>query len=125
MIDHVLIKQLELFLTFLKKLNPKDLYELEHGISKIGFVIQPVNEVYTFAETEACARYVQELQLMTSRQQCMEYFDKLNLQKKDLEGILKSLGVPFNKKDNKSKLQSKIIESIVGKKLRDEAIINK
>lgn len=125
MINHVLIKQLELFLTFLKKLNAQDLYELEHGISKIGFVMQPANEVYAYTETEAYTHYVQELQLMTTREQCMEYFDKLNLQKKDLEGILKCLGVPFNKKDNKSKLQSRIIESTVGKKLRDEAIINK
>ena len=125
MIDNVLIKQLELFLTYLKKLTAQDLYELEHGISKIGFVMQPVGEVCTFTETEAYTHYVQELHLMTTREQCMEYFDKLNLQKKDLEGILKCLGVPFNKKDNKSKLQSKIIESTVGKKLRDEAIINK
>ena len=125
MIDNVLIKQLELFLTYLKKLNTQDLYQLEHGISKIGFVMQPVGEVCTFTETEAYTHYVQELQLLTTREECIEYFDKLNLQKKDLEGILKCLGVPFNKKDNKSKLQSKIIESTVGKKLRDEAIINK
>ena len=37
MIDNVLIKQLELFLNYLKKLTAQDLYELEHGISKIGF----------------------------------------------------------------------------------------
>ena len=120
-----LIKQLELFLTYLKKLTPQDFYELEHGISKIGFVMKSVGEACTFTEKEAYTHYVQELHLMTTREQCMEYFDKLNLQKKDLEGILKCFGVPFNKKDNKSKLQSKIIESTVGKKLRDEAIINK
>lgn len=125
MIDNILIKQLELFLTYLKKLNTQDLYQLEHGISKIGFVMQPASEVCAFTETEAYTHYVQELQLLTTREECIEYFDKLNLQKKDLEGILKCLCVPFNKKDNKSKLQSKIIESTVGKKLRDEAIINK
>lgn len=125
MINNVLIKQLELFLTFLKKLNSQDLKDLESGIIKIAFSKQHVEGDEFVKEMRSYEHYVWEIQLMFSRNQCIEYFDKLNLKKKDLEGILKCLGVPFNKKDNKSKLQSKIIESTVGKKLRDEAIINK
>ena len=125
MIDNLLIKQLELFIAYLKKLSPQDLYELERGIARINFVKQHVFESETVAETRTYELYVQELQMMTTREQCIDFFDKNNLQKKDLEGILKCFGVPFNKKDNKSKLQNKIVESAVGKKLRDEAIINK
>ena len=125
MIDNVLIKQLELFLAYLKKLDYQDFNELESGIAKISFVKQRVYEAEKGEEAEAYEHYVQELQMMTTREQCIEYFGKYNFQKKQLEGILKCFGVPFNKKDNKGKLQNKIIESAVGKKLRDEAIINK
>lgn len=125
MINNVLIKQLELFIAYLKKLSSQDICDLENGVSKISFSLQRVSSLNPSVREVVYEQFVQELQLMTSREQCDDYFGKLNLQKKELEGILRSLGVAFNKKDNKNKLQSKIIENTIGKKLRTDAIINK
>lgn len=125
MINKVLIKQLELFIAYMKKLTPQDFCDLESGTAKISFSMQNVSDDDSIIGGVAYDQFVQELLSLTSREQCFNYFDKHNFQKKELEGILSCLGVTFNKKDNKNKLQSKIIENTIGKKLRTDAIINK
>lgn len=121
----VLLKQIELFLTYLKKLNEQDLYDLDEGLAKISFVIRKVSNDETAFDIFSFKQYVEDLLSMTSREQCEAYFEANRFQKKDLEGILSCIGVSYSKKDNKEKLQRKIIENTIGKKLRTDAIVNK
>ena len=123
--NDVLLKQVELFISFLKKLNHSEICELEKGALKINFAKQHLYESNENFDSFTYSQYVMEIQSKTSRDECFDYFEMANLQKRDLEGILKYLGLSFSKKDNKYQLKKKIIENTVGKKLRDDAIINK
>lgn len=123
--NDVLLKQVELYIAFLKKLNISDISKLEEGTLKICFVKQQLSGSDASFDSFTYSQYVMEIQSKTTRDECLDYFEVTNLQKKDLEGILKYIGVSYNKKDNKYKLKKKIIENTIGKKLRDDAIINK
>ena len=123
--NDVLLKQVELYIAFLKKLDYSEICELEEGTIKINFVKQRLFTNDSSYDSFTYSQYVMEIQKKTTRDECFDYFEMTNLQKKDLEGILKYLGVSYSKKDNKYKLKKKIIENTIGKKLRDDAIINK
>ena len=123
--NDILLKQVEAYIAFLRKLDDREILELEKGTLKINFVKQRniVDDINIDSFTYS--QYVMEIQSKTTRDECFDYFKMANLQKRDLEGILKYIGVSFSKKDTKHKLQTKIIENTIGKKLRDDAIINK
>lgn len=123
--NDVLLKQVELYIAFLKKLNHSEICDLEKGVLKINFAKQHLSDGDTSFDSFTYSQYVMEIQSKTTRDECFDYFQMANLQKKDLEGILKYLGLSFSKKDNKYKLKKKIIENTIGKRLRDDAIINK
>ena len=123
--NDVLVKQVELYIAFLKKLNYSEICDLEKGALKINFVKQHLLDGDVSFDSFTYGQYVTEIQSKTTRDECFDFFEMANLQKKDLEGILKYLGLSFNKRDNKYKLKKKIIENTIGKKLRDDAIINK
>lgn len=123
--DNILLKQIEQFISFLKKLHKDEIEALEIGSMKIEFVKCQSYTNSTNIDTIKYSQYVAEIEAKKTREECVDYFIKSQFLRKDLEGILKHLGVIFTKKDNKAKLQSKIIENTIGRKLRDEAIINK
>lgn len=123
--NDILLRQIELYIAFLRKLSPNEIYDLESGTLSINFIKQYAQSTRNTFDSFTYGQYAGEIQRMSSREECLAYFKEANLQKKDLEGILKYLGVTFNKKDTKAKLQAKIIENTIGKKLRDDAIINK
>jgi len=123
--NDILLKQVELFIAFLKKLDYSEIGDLENGAMKINFVKERHAVSNLSFDNFTYSQYVIELQSKITRDECFDYFEMANLQKKDLEGILKYLGVSFSKKDTKYKLKTKIIENTIGKKLRDDAIINK
>lgn len=123
--NDILLRQVELFIAFLKKLDYDEIYELETGKMKISFMKDRQSEVNSSFDSFTYGQYAAEIESKSTRGECFEYFEMANLQKKDLEGILKYLGVSYSKKDTKDRLQIKIIENTIGKKLREDAIINK
>lgn len=123
--DKVLLKQIEQFVAFLKKLSYDELDDLVKGNLKIEFIKCYKELPSKYYDTFTFEQYIKEIESKSSREECMEYLESTHLQRQDLEGILKYLGVTFTKKDNKAKLQSKIIENTIGRRLRDDAIINK
>ena len=125
MMNDVLLKQVELYISYLKKFSISEICDLEKGVLRINYVKQHLSESDAIFDSFTYEQYVMDIQSKTTRDECFDYFEVTNLQKKDLEGILKYLGVSYSKKDNKYKLKNKIIENTIGKKLRDDAIINK
>lgn len=123
--NDILLKQVEAYIAFLKKLDEREIIDLEKGKLKINFVKQRniVDDINV--DNFTYSQYVMEIQSKATRDECFDYFEMANLQKRDLEGILKCIGISFSKKDTKHKLQTKIIENTIGKRLRDDAIINK
>lgn len=123
--NDILLKQLEAYIAFLRKLDESEILDLEKGKLRINFVKQRDVVDNINVDSFTYSQYIKEIQAKTTRDECFDYFKIANLQKRDLEGILKYIGVSFSKKDTKQKLQTKIIENTIGKKLRDDAIINK
>lgn len=123
--NNTLLKQIELFVSFLKRLTYDELVDLEKGNMKLEFVKRYTESVNAHFDSFTIEQYVKEIELKATREECVAYLEMAKLQRRDLESILKYLGVTFTKKDNKAKLQSKIIENTIGRKLRDDAIINK
>jgi len=123
--DKILLKQVEQFIAFLKKLNNEDLQDLQSGSLKIDFTKRYSKDKKATFDSFTFGQYVAEIEGMQTREDCIAYLERIQLQRKDLEGILRYLGVSFTKKDKKDKLQGKIIENTIGRKLRDDAIINK
>ena len=123
--NNTLLKQIELFVSFLKRLTYDELVDLEKGNMKLEFVKRYNESVNAYFDSFTFGQYVKEIESKATREECVAYLEMAKLQRRDLENILKYLGVTFTKKDNKAKLQSKIIENTIGRKLRDDAIINK
>ena len=123
--NNILLKQIEQFVAFLKKLSYDELADLEKGNLKFEFVKHYIETPNAHFDSFTFGQYVKEIEAKATREECEAYLEMAQLQRRDLEGILKYLGVTFKKKDNKAKLQSKIIENTIGRKLRDDAIINK
>ena len=123
--NDILLKQLEAYIAFLRKLDESEILDLEKGKLRINFVKQRDIVDNINVDSFTYSQYIKEIQAKTTRDECFDYFKIANLQKRDLEGILKYIGVSFSKRDTKQKLQTKIIENTIGKKLRDDAIINK
>lgn len=65
------------------------------------------------------------LELMESRSGALDYLKSANLTNKDLKIIAKEYNIPIMSKDKKSVIIEKIVEGIVGSKLRFDTLLKK
>ena len=66
----------------------------------------------------------EQLNLMTTCEQAREYIESLNVDKSTLIEISKHYDIPIKSKDRNSQLLDKIVENVVGAKLRYDTLLN-
>ncbi|MDD2957181.1 MAG: hypothetical protein PHR92_01435 [Lachnospiraceae bacterium] len=65
-----------------------------------------------------------KLDSLTSRDDATEYFKGLNLTKASLKEIADHYSIPLGSKDTNTQIVEKIIENVIGSKLRFDALLN-
>lgn len=65
------------------------------------------------------------LELMETRSSARDYLNSANLTNKDLKIIAKEYNIPIMSKDKKSVIIEKIVEGIVGSKIRFDTLLKK
>lgn len=116
---------LEHFISFLKKLDESELEGLKNGSLQISFVKESKRAKVAKSSAFQAGMFISKLLQCQNREECEKIIREAKLRKSDMEEVLKTLDVAFTKRDTKMRLQSKILENTIGKKLRSEAIINK
>lgn len=64
------------------------------------------------------------LETMSSRAVAMDYLEKQNITKANLKAIASRYNIPVTTKDTNAKLIAKIVEGVVGSKLRFDALLD-
>lgn len=65
-----------------------------------------------------------KLDAFQSREEAYAFFEGLTITKADLKNIAKQYNIPLASKDTNAQLIEKIIENVVGSKLRFDALLN-
>jgi hypothetical protein len=78
------------------------------------------------ASTAAAARRAEEvrsaLNAMHSREAGIAHLEQLGLKREELRALVSALDLPTNRSDNVERLRSRIVESLIGYRLRSQAI---
>lgn len=88
--------------------------ETEKEIKKVS---EPITQNYL---DDIC----KEIENFTSRGEAIEYINRLTLLKADLKIIAKKYNIPLGNKETNSQIVEKIVENIVGSKLKFDALLN-
>lgn len=75
-------------------------------------MVMPINDI--------CSK----LDTLQSREDAYTFFGSLSITKNDLKNIAKHYDIPLASKDTNSILIDKIIENVIGSKLRFDALLN-
>lgn len=88
--------------------------ETEKEIKKVS---EPITQNYL---DDIC----KEIENFTSRGEAIEYINRLTLLKADLKIIAKKYNIPLGSKETNSQIVEKIVENIVGSKLKFDVLLN-
>lgn len=88
--------------------------ETEKEIKKVS---EPITQNYL---DDIC----KEIENFTTRGEAIEYINRLTLLKADLKIIAKKYNIPLGSKETNSQIVEKIVENIVGSKLKFDALLN-
>ncbi|WP_204150447.1 hypothetical protein [Leptolyngbya sp. CCY15150] len=119
-------KVLQAFLKFLDEISEEEYEQFLSGELKLGFLseAQQKEKVFKGALEEDLQAIIEQLQEITSREEAHKLLksDSRIRLKDDVIRIAKLLQVHVEKKDNREKIEARIVEFIVGVKLRNQAI---
>lgn len=121
--DSILLKEVAKFINFLDKLSEEEKLALKVGELKIKYsTIRDANASEKKVDCLDIGMIVEKLKSLNTREETNEYLNLLALKRDSLERIIRELDLPYNKKDRIDKMKEKIVEGIVGFRLRSEAI---
>lgn len=121
--DSILLKEVSKFITFLDKLSDEEKLALKDGELKIMYsTSKGVNISGKKEDNIDVDSIIERLKTLTTREETYGYLNMLALKRENLEKIIRKLDLPYNKKDRIDKMKEKIVEGIVGYRLRSEAI---
>lgn len=122
------LELVSLALTTISQLNVREVNSLLN--KEATLIVKPVkrkerkiNKVDT-KELGHIEKHTQVISSFNTREEAKAYFNSIKLKKEDLVILCKLMAVHINKSDKKEEIINKIIESVVGSKLRIEAIKN-
>lgn len=107
-LDHLSEEQLKLLMTKKAKLR----LEVDKDPVEVPAVQIGIDEVCDKIET------------YTTREEAIKYVDSLALLKADLRSIAKKYNIPLGSKETNQQIIEKIVENVVGSKLKFDALLN-
>lgn len=116
------VQLLKIVFDFLDRLSEEQLQLLLSKKAKIKLEMEKEINVST---TQVCLEEVcSKIEEFTSREEAIEYMNVLSLLKADLKVIAKKYNIPLGSKETNGQIVEKIIENVVGAKLKFDALLN-
>jgi hypothetical protein len=117
------VQLLKLMFDFLDRLSEEQLQLLLTKKAKIKLEIE--KEIMDDPTTHICLEEVcSKIESYTTREEVVEYINGLSLLKVDLKAIAKKYNIPLGSKETNQQIVEKIVENVVGSKLRFDALLN-
>ena len=108
---------------FLDRLSEEQLQLLLTKKAKIKLEIE--KEIMDDPTTHICLEEVcSKIESYTTREEVVKYINGLSLLKVDLKAIAKKYNIPLGSKETNQQIVEKIVENVVGSKLRFDALLN-
>lgn len=108
---------------FLDRLSEEQLQLLLTKKAKIKLEIE--KEIMDEPTTRVCLEEVcDRIEGFATREDVMQYINGMSLLKSDLKAIAKRYNIPVGSKDTNQQIIEKIVENVVGAKLRFDALLN-
>jgi len=117
------VRLLKIVFDFLEHLSEEQLELLISKRARLKLDIgREVREEFT---TEICIDEVcDEIEKFTTREEAKQYIEGLSLLKVDLKAIAKRYNIPLGSKDTNVQIIDKLVENVVGSKLKFDALLN-
>ena len=117
------VRLLKIVFDFLEHLPEEQLELLISKRARLKLDIgREVREEFT---TEICIDEVcDEIEKFTTREEAKQYIEGLSLLKVDLKAIAKRYNIPLGSKDTNVQIIDKLVENVVGSKLKFDALLN-
>lgn len=117
------VQLLKIVFDFLDRLSEEQLQLLLSKKAKIKFEME--KEIINAPTTQVCLEEVcSKIEEFTTREEAIEYINTLSLLKADLKIIAKKYNIPLGSKETNGQIVEKIIENVVGSKLKFDALLN-
>lgn len=117
------IELMKVVFDFLDHLSEEQIRMLVSQKAKLRMEIE--REMLNETTTKICIDEVcDEIEKFTTREDAIEYISKLSLLKVDLKAIAKKYNIPMGSKETNTQMIDKIVENVVGSKLRFDALLN-
>lgn len=117
------VQLLKIVFDFLDRLSEEQLQLLLSKKAKIKFEME--KEIINAPTTQVCLEEVcSKIEAFTTREEAIEYINTLSLLKADLKIIAKKYNIPLGSKETNGQIVEKIIENVVGSKLKFDALLN-
>ncbi len=117
------IELMKVMFDFLDHLSEEQLRMLISKKAKLRLEIE--REIVAEPTTQICLDEIcDEIEKFTTREDAIEYISKLSLLKIDLKAIAKKYNIPMGSKETNTQIIEKIVENVVGSKLRFDALLN-
>lgn len=117
------VQLLKIVFDFLDRLSEEQLQLLLLKKAKIKFEME--KEIINAPTTQVCLEEVcSKIEAFTTREEAIEYINTLSLLKADLKIIAKKYNIPLGSKETNGQIVEKIIENVVGSKLKFDALLN-
>lgn len=122
-VRHELMALLGIVASAIRGLSDEQYENLVNGKARLVYresVSKPAAKVRV--DLEASTSYLEHLQDMSSREEALAYLQGLKLKKDILLEMCGEMEIHVLKSDTREKLMAKLVESLVGARLRSEAI---
>ena len=117
------IQLLKLVFDFLDRLSDEQLKLLLAKKARLKLEIE--KELVGKPTTQICIEEIcNKIEEFTTREEALEYINALSLLKVDLRAIAKKYNIPLGSKDTNIQIIEKVIENVVGSKLKFDALLN-
>ncbi len=117
------IKLFKILLDTIDKLSEEELSALLSGKAHLKF--EPSGEQKSYELVDVIPNdFLTQLESCSSRESAQKLFDESNFSKVTLKAIAKHYSIPIGSKDTNSQLTGKIIEIVIGSKLKYDTLLN-
>ncbi|MCS6105068.1 hypothetical protein DWV12_13475 [Clostridium botulinum] len=117
------IMTLKVIVDFFSQLTEEQISDIINNKAKLKLEYRKAKDNKKF-DIKGIREICKKLENINSRDEGIKYLKSLNIRKNELKAIGKEYNIPFTTRDTNAQLIDKIIEGLVGAKLRFDALLN-
>ncbi len=117
------IMTLKVIVDFLSQLTEEQISDIINNKAKLKLEYRKAKDNKK-SDIKGIREICKKLENINCRDEGIKYLKSLNIRKNELKAIGKEYNIPFTTRDTNAQLIDKIIEGLVGAKLRFDALLN-